>query len=72
MKYYIVTALALMAGVAYALFTFQAAIAFVAPTIIAAFYLDGKLLCFSRVVTVVVIFVSHIITATHCVLFQSN
>lgn len=62
MKYYIVVALAVMAATAYALFTFQAVIVFVVPTIIAAFYLDKKLLYFSGVLTVVALFVSHIIT----------
>ncbi len=40
MKYYIVTAFAVMAGTSYALFTFLAVIMFVVPTIIATFYLD--------------------------------
>lgn len=62
MKYYIVVALAVMAGTAYVLFTFQAVIAFVVPSIIALFYLDRKLLHFSGVLMVVVLFVSHIIT----------
>lgn len=65
MKYYIVTALAIMAGTSYALFTFQAVIVFVVPTIIAAFYLDKKLLYFSGVLTVVALFVSHIISGFH-------
>ena len=65
MKYCIVTALAVMAGAAYVLFTFQAVIAFVIPTIIAAFYLDRRLLWFSGVVTIVSILVSHIITGFH-------
>ena len=62
MKYYIVAALAVMAGTAYVLFTFQAVIVFIVPTIIAAFYLDRKLLLFSGALTVVALFVSHIIT----------
>ena len=65
MKYYIVTALAIMAGTSYALFTFQAVIVFVVPTIIATLYLDKKLLYFSGVLTVVALFVSHIISAFH-------
>lgn len=65
MKYYIVAALAVMAGAAHTLFTFQAVIVFVVPTIIAAFYLDKKLLYFSGVLTVVALFVSHIITGFH-------
>lgn len=62
MKYYIVAALAVMAGTAYVLFTFQAVIVFIVPTIIAAFYLDRKLLLFSGALTAVALFVSHIIT----------
>lgn len=62
MKYYIVAALAVMAGTFYALFTFQAVLVFAVPTIIAAFYLDKKLLYFSGVLTVGLLFVSHIIT----------
>ena len=49
MKYYIVVALTVMAGTVYVLFTFQAILVFVVPSIIAAFYLDRKLLCFSGV-----------------------
>ena len=62
MKYYIVASLAVMAGVAYALFTFQAVLVFVVPAMIAAFYLDKRLQYFSGVATVAVLFVSHIIT----------
>ena len=65
MKYYIVAALAVMAGTAYVLFTFQAVIVFIVPTIIAAFYLDRKLLLFSGALTVVALFVSHIITGLY-------
>lgn len=65
MKYYMVVALAVMAGAAYTLFTFQAVIVFVVPTIIAAFYLNKKLLFFSGMLTVVALFVSHIITGFH-------
>lgn len=68
MKYCIVVSLAIMAGTAYALFTFQAVLVFVIPAIIAAFYLDKKLLYFSGVLTVIVLFVSHVITGFH--LFQ--
>ena len=65
MKYYIVVALTVMAGTVYILFTFQAILVFVVPSIIAAFYLDRKLLCFSGVLTVVVLFVSHWITGIY-------
>ena len=65
MKYYVVAALAVMSGVAYALFTFQAVLIFVVPTMIAAFYLDKPLLYFSGAVTIVALFVSHIITGLY-------
>ncbi len=65
MKYYIVVALTVMAGTVYVLFTFQAILVFVVPSIIAAFYLDRKLLCFSGVLTVIVLFVSHWITGIY-------
>lgn len=65
MKYYIVTALAVMAGTVYVMFTFQAVIIFVVPSVIAAFYLDRKLLYFSGILTVVTLFVSHFITGIY-------
>lgn len=65
MKYYIVAALAVMAGWAYALFTFQAVLVFMVPTIIAAFYLDKKLLWFSGGLTVIALSASHIVTGVY-------
>lgn len=65
MKYYIVVALAVMTGIVYVLFTFQAILAFVVPSIIAAFYLDRKLLYFSGILTVLVLFISHCITGIY-------
>lgn len=65
MKYYIVVALAVMTGTVYVLFTFQAILVFVVPSIIAAFYLDRKLLYFSGILTVIVLFISHWITGTY-------
>lgn len=62
MKYYIVAALGVMAGTAYAVFTFQAVLVFLVPAIISAFYLDKKVLYFSGAVTIVTLFASHIIT----------
>lgn len=62
MKYIVVAATAVMAGAAYVLFTFQAVIIFVIPTIIAGFYLNKRLLCFSGIVTMLSIVLSHIIT----------
>ncbi|MBP3326814.1 MAG: helix-turn-helix transcriptional regulator [Coprococcus sp.] len=61
-KYYIIAALAVMAGAAYALFTFQAVMVFVVPTLIAAFYLDKKLLYYSGGLTIGALLTSHIIT----------
>lgn len=65
MKYYIVVALAVMTGIVYVLFTFQAILVFVVPLIIAAFYLDRKLLYFSGILTVIVLFISHWITSIY-------
>ena len=65
MKYYIVVALAVMTGIVYVLFTFQAILVFVVPSIIAAFYLDRKLLYFSGILTVIVLFISHWITSIY-------
>lgn len=65
MKYYIVEALAVMTGIGYVLFTFQAILVFVVPSIIAAFYLDRKLLYFSGILTVIVLFISHWITGIY-------
>lgn len=65
MKYYIVVALAVMTGTVYVLFTFQAILVFVVPSIIAAFYLDRKLLYFSGILTVIVLFISHWITSIY-------
>lgn len=65
MKYYIVVALAVMTGTVYVLFTFQAILVFVVSSIIAAFYLNRKLLYFSGILTVIVLFISHGITSIY-------
>lgn len=65
MKYYIIASLSVMAGTAYALFTFQSVMVFVVPTLISAFYLDKKLLYYSGILTVVALLVSHIITGCY-------
>ncbi len=65
MKYLIVTATAIMAGTSYVLFTFQAVIIFVVPTIIAGFYMNKRLLYYSGIISVVVIFVTHVITGIY-------
>ncbi len=65
MKYLIVTSTAIMAATSYALFTFQAVIVFVVPTIIAGFYINRRLLCYSGVVSVIAIIMAHIITGVY-------
>lgn len=65
MKYLIVTATAIMAGTSYVLFTFQAVIVFVVPTIIAGFYINKRLLYYSGIISVIVIIVSHVITGVN-------
>lgn len=62
-KYLIITCTSVMASTAYVVFTFQAVLVFVVPTIIAVMYLDKKLMCFSGIVTTAAIFISHIISA---------
>lgn len=65
MKYLIVTATAIMAGTAYVLFTFQAVIVFVVPTILAGFYMNKHLLYYSGMVSVMAIIIAHIITGVY-------
>jgi len=65
MKYLIVTATAIMAGTAYVLFTFQAVIIFVLPTILAGFYMNKRLLYYSGVISVGVIIVAHMLTGVY-------
>lgn len=65
MKYLVVTATAIMAMTAYALFTFQAVIIFVVPTIIAGFYINKRLLVFSGIVTTISVISAHIITGVY-------
>ncbi len=62
-KYLIITCASVMASTAYVVFTFQAVLVFVVPSVIAVMYLDKKLMCFSGIVTTAAIFVSHIISA---------
>lgn len=61
-KYTVVTAVAIMAGTTYVLFTFQAILVFVIPTMIVALYLNKKLLYYSGGLTIVTIAVSHFLT----------
>lgn len=62
MKYLIVTVAAIMAGISYALFTFQAVIIFVIPAVIAGFYMNKRLLYYSGVISVAAIIAAHIMT----------
>ena len=65
MKYLIVTATAIMAGTSYVLFTFQAVIIFVIPTIIAGFYMNKRLLYYSGIISVLAIIIAHMITGVY-------
>lgn len=65
MKYIVVTAVSIMSGAVYALFTFQAILIFVIPTMIAALYLNKKVLCYSGLLTMISIIISHILTGIH-------
>lgn len=62
MRYLIVTATAVMAGISYVLFTFQAVIIFVIPAIIAGFYMDKRLLYYAGAISVIAIVMAHVIT----------
>lgn len=64
-KYVVVTAVAMMSGTIYALFTFQAILVFVFPTMIAALYINKKVLYYSGVLTIVTIMISHFWTGIH-------
>ncbi len=62
MKFLIVSSAAVMASAAYVLFTFQAVLVFVVPSVIAVLYLNKKLMYYSGTITVAAIFISHIIS----------
>lgn len=65
MKYFIVTATAIMAGMSYVLFTFQAVIVFVIPTIISGFYMNKRLMYYSGIISVIMIIMAHMITGVY-------
>lgn len=65
MKYLVVTATAIMTATAYALFTFQAVIIFIVPAIIAGFYINKRLLCFSGIVTTFAILSAHVMSGIY-------
>ncbi len=68
LKYLLVAGLGVSIGICYFIFTFQAVIIFVVPSVIAAFYMNKRLLWFSGILTCVVIMGAHIATGLH--LFQ--
>lgn len=67
-KYVLITCVALEIGIAYVVFTFQMIILCAIPSIIATFYLNKKVICFTGLITGIVIAAAHIITGYH--LFQ--
>lgn len=60
--------MSLVTAIAYVIFTFQAVLIFVIPSIISVFYLDKKVLYYTEAVTTIIIIVSHFITVRY--LFQ--
>ena len=68
LKYVLVSGLGFSIGICYFIFTFQAVIIFVVPSVIAAFYMNKRLLWFSGILTCVVIIGAHITTGIY--LFQ--
>ncbi len=65
MKYLIVTATAVMAGTSYVLFTFQAVIIFIVPSVIAGFYMNKRLLYYSGILSVAAILTAHTISGMY-------
>lgn len=63
MKYLIVASAAIMASAAYVLFTFQAVLVFLVPSVIAVLYLNKRLMYYSGAITVLAILISHIVSA---------
>jgi DNA-binding CsgD family transcriptional regulator len=65
LKYCLILCVVLVTGVAYVIFTFQAVIIFVIPSILATFYLNKKVMLFTGVVSILNIVISHLITGFH-------
>lgn len=65
LKYLLITAIGIVVGLCYTIFTFQIVILFLIPSIIAAFYLNRRVFLFSGVVTVFSIIIAHVISAFH-------
>ena len=68
MKYLLITLLGFWVGACYCIFTFQAILVFVIPSIVAALYMDKRLLYYSGFLMTVVILLAHVITGVY--LFQ--
>lgn len=62
-KYMALSILCILMGAAYCVFTFQMIILFVVPVIVAAIYMDRKLLVYVGILSCILIVVSHVITA---------
>ena len=62
LKYLLISGLGLSVGVCYFIFTFQSVIIFVVPSVIAAFYMNKRLLWYSGILTCIVIIAAHIAT----------
>ena len=62
MKYVLITILALIMGLSYCVFTFQMVILFLTPSLVAALYMNKRLLYFSGIVSLLVVVGSHVIT----------
>lgn len=67
-KYVLITLLGIEVGICYVVFTFQMILIFMIPSIIATFYLDKRVICYSGIVTGLVLVISHFITGFY--LFQ--
>ncbi len=67
-KYILILCVVITTGIAYVVFTYQALIIFIVPSILATFYLDKRVMLFTGISTVIIIIISHFITGFY--LFQ--
>lgn len=65
MKYFIIAGSVITVSSAYAIFTFQAVIIFLVPTLIAALYRERRVLCFSGILSMAGIILSHVFTGIY-------
>lgn len=61
-KYVLLTCVSIVMGISYVIFTFQAVLIFVIPTILAALYFNKKVLNFTIIQTIFTIVISHLVT----------